>query len=75
MKLLILILLFTSTVFAKNYNQNKETIKFIKMMVKEHNYKPSYLKKLFSDVTKQDTPLNIVSRKKVKLKKNLFFIN
>ncbi|MEA3553177.1 MAG: lytic murein transglycosylase B [Campylobacterota bacterium] len=71
MKSLILILLFTSTIFAKDYNQNKETIKFINMMVKKHNYKPSYLKKLFSNVQKQITPLNIVSGKKVKVTKEM----
>ena len=71
LKFLIVLLVFIGFVNAKDYNTNKEAIKFIDMMVTKHNYKPSYLKKLFSNVTKQDTPLNIVSRKKVKSKKKL----
>ena len=64
MKVLIIILLFIGYLNAKDYNKNPNTIRFINMMVKEHNYKPSYLKKLFSNVKKQNTPLNTVSGKK-----------
>ena len=66
MKIITIFLLFIIIVEAKNYNQNKKTIAFIKMMETQYNYKPSYLQKLFSDVTVQKTPLKIFSIKKSK---------
>jgi membrane-bound lytic murein transglycosylase B len=64
MKLLLILLLFIITLEAKDYNTNKKTIIFIDMMEKTHNYKRSYLEKLFSQVTVQKTPLRIFSKKK-----------
>jgi membrane-bound lytic murein transglycosylase B len=64
MKLLLILLLFIITLKAKDYNTNKKTIIFIDMMEKTHNYKRSYLEKLFSQVTVQKTPLRIFSKKK-----------
>ena len=72
MKTVILLFIFIFIVEAKDYNQNKKTIAFIKMMEKEHNYKRSYLKKLFSNVSVQKVPLKIFSntkRKKTALEK------
>ncbi|MEA3498120.1 MAG: lytic murein transglycosylase B [Campylobacterota bacterium] len=71
MKFLIILLFFAGFINAKDYNTNAQAIKFIDMMVKKHNYKPAYLKKLFSNVTYQEVPFNIVSRKKVKITKKL----
>jgi len=66
MRLITLFILFLISIEAKDYNNNKRTIDFIKMMETEYNYKPSYLKKLFSDVQVQKTPLKIYTKKKKK---------
>jgi membrane-bound lytic murein transglycosylase B len=69
--LFLAITIFLISLSAKDYNNNEQTIKFIDMMVKKHNYKRSYLEKLFSDVKVQKIPLKIYSPSKTKPKKNL----
>jgi len=64
MKTIILIFIFILSLEAKDYNSNKKTIAFIEMMEKQHNYKRTYLQKLFSDVSVQKTPLRIFSKNK-----------
>jgi len=61
-----IILILTAPSFAKDYTKNQNTVKFINMMVKEYDFKRSYLEKLFSDVTVQKTPLRLISRKPTK---------
>jgi len=68
MKLILIFLLFIITLEAKDYNQNKRAIEFIKMMEEKYNFKRSYLQNLFSEVRVQKTPLRIYSKKK-KIKK------
>lgn len=51
---------------AKDYTKNEQTIEFINMMVKDHNYKRAYLNKLFSDVKMQKAPLKAFTRVKTK---------
>ena len=63
MKLLLLLALSIFALQAKDYRSNHDTQAFIMMMAKEHNFKPDYLDKLFSNVQKQDTPLAIITRK------------
>ena len=70
MKTIIILLIFIISAEAKDYNQNKKTIAFINMMETEYNYKRSYLKKLFSDVYVQKTPLRIFSKRKRKVTSN-----
>ena len=64
MKTIILIFIFILSLEAKDYNSNQKTIAFIEMMEKQHNYKRTYLQKLFSDVSVQKTPLRIFSKNK-----------
>jgi len=59
----LLLLLVVISLQAKDYRDNAQTGEFIMMMAKEHNFKPSYLEKLFSSVKKQDSALAIVTRK------------
>ncbi len=54
---------------AIDYSKHPETIKFINMMVKEYSYEERYLNNLFSNVTKQIVPFNIISRVRKKLTK------
>lgn len=61
--LIILFFVFSSLLEAKNYNNNKQAIEFIDFMVKEHNFKRSYLTKLFSNVKVQKTPLKFFAKK------------
>lgn len=63
MKFLFLLSLLILSLQAKDYRSNPQTKEFIMMMAKEHNFKPSYLEKLFSNVKKQETPLSIMTRK------------
>ena len=64
MRYLILLTLFIISLNAKDYNTNKKTKEFITMMETKHNYKRSYLQKLFSDVEVQKIPLHIYSKPK-----------
>lgn len=59
--LLLLLTIFVISLNAKNYNNNPETKAFIWKMEKEHNFKRSYLQKLFSDVKFQKVPLKLYS--------------
>ena len=62
MRFIILILsIFVISLSAKNYNYNQKTVEFIDMMSKKHDYKKSYLEKLFSDVKVQKIPLKLYS--------------
>lgn len=65
MKIIIALLLVFS-LHAKDYTKNPETMKFINKMVKEHNFKRSYLITLFSNVKKQNTPLKAFTKKPTK---------
>ena len=70
-KLILLLLVFTLTIEAKDYTQKKVTKNFINKMVKEHHFKKSYLNKLFSDVKFQQGALGMFNpkyRKKPKKK-------
>ena len=66
MKTIIIFFLLFLSLNAKDYNSNKKTIAFISMMETKHNYKRTYLQKLFSNVKVQKTPLKIFSRTKRK---------
>ena len=66
MKTIIILLIVLISLEAKDYNTNEKTIAFIKMMETKHNYKRTYLQKLFSNVKVQKTPLKIYSKKKKK---------
>ncbi len=57
--LLLLCLFFSISLHAKDYRNYKEAMAFIDMMVTEHNFKRSYLEKLFKNVEIQTTPLSI----------------
>jgi len=59
--LMLFILIFTLAVQAKDYTKNSNTLTFIDKMVTEHNFKRDYLHKLFSDVERQERPLNLIS--------------
>ncbi|SFV53283.1 Membrane-bound lytic murein transglycosylase B precursor [hydrothermal vent metagenome] len=66
---LILILLFTIGLNAKDYTKNRVAKEFINMMVKEHHFKRSYLNTLFKNIKFQKRALSIFNpkyRKKVK---------
>jgi len=71
MKYIILtILILSINLHAKDYTQNKQTIEFIEMMSKKHNFEKSYLYHLFSDVAFQKTPLKLYGSSKKKQKKD-----
>ncbi len=66
---ILLLLLFTLTIQAKDYTQKEVTKNFINMMVKEHQFEKSYLTKLLSDVKFQQEALGMFNpkyRKKIK---------
>ncbi len=63
MRFILLSVLFLQLLHAKDYRLNVKTQAFIMMMQREHNFKPTYLEKLFSDVQKQEKSLAIVTRK------------
>ncbi|MEA3513380.1 MAG: lytic murein transglycosylase B [Campylobacterota bacterium] len=72
MKIIILIILiFINSLEAKDYRKNKKTVEFINFMVKEHNYKRSYLNRLFSNVIVQKTPLKAYTKVKTKPTKQM----
>lgn len=60
---IFIILFFTCNLEAKDYTRNKEAAAFINKMIDEYDFKQSYMQRLFSDVTVQQTPLNIVKPK------------
>ena len=66
MKYLFLFLVFTFSLGAKDYTQNKETQKFIDEMVLKENFKFTYLHNLFRDVKKQEVPLRFFTKKRRK---------
>ncbi len=69
---LIIIFIFIVSLHAKDYTKNPQTVEFINMMVKEHNFKRPYLEKLFSNVQKQETPLRMFTRKPTKKAQKLY---
>ncbi len=69
MKIIIALLLVFS-LHAKDYTKNPKTLKFINKMVKEHNFKRSYLITLFQNVEKQNTPLKAFTKKATKKPSN-----
>jgi len=71
--LIILTLLFSISLYAKDYTKHKKANTFINMMVTKHNFKRSYLEKLFQNVEVQRTPLSIygVKTKKKEPKKQV----
>lgn len=56
-KAIILLLLLTLMVSAKDYTKNKEVRSFMNTLVKKYDFKKSYLKKLFSSVKVQKKAL------------------
>jgi len=66
--ILLLIFIFLVSLEAKDYTKNQKTIEFINMMVKDHNYKRSYLTELFSNVKVQKTPLKMFKKRKKRKK-------
>lgn len=56
-KIIIILLLLTLTLSAKDYTKNKETRAFINTLVKKYGFKTKYLNKLFSDVKVQKSAL------------------
>jgi len=63
-KLLLLLLIFSSTVVeAKNYNSKRSVKNFINKMVKKHHFKKSKLKKLFHNVKFQRGALGMFNPK------------
>ena len=65
-KTLILLIIMTCTVSAKDYTQNPETIKCIEELVKQSGFQKSELEKLFSNVTVQDSALRAFLPKETK---------
>ena len=61
--ILLVILLFSMTLQAKDYTQKKEVQRFINMMVKKHHFKRWYLNKLFKNVQFQRRALAIFNPK------------
>ena len=55
--ILLICLFFTISLHAKDYRKHKEAMAFIDMMVTEHNFKRTYLEKLFKNVEIQAIPL------------------
>lgn len=73
MKFKILVLLsvvLSFTLYAKDYTQNKQTKDFIDMVSKKHNFDKSYLNKLFSHVNIQKVPLKIYAKRKKIIRSN-----
>jgi membrane-bound lytic murein transglycosylase B len=62
--LLMLFVLFSLSLNAKNYTEHKKAIAFINMMSQKYNFKKSYLNSLFKDIEIQKTPLSIYGVKK-----------
>jgi len=70
-RLILLLLLFTATIQAKDYTKKRVTRNFINMMVKKHHFKKAYLNRLFSDVKFQKGALGMFNPKyRKKPKKN-----
>jgi len=70
---LLLLLTLSITLQGKDYTKNRQTVEFINMMSKKHNFKKPYLNKLFSDVSFQKTPLKFyggLKKKPTKQTKN-----
>jgi membrane-bound lytic murein transglycosylase B len=61
--LLILLLLWTGTVEAKDYNNKREVKNFINMMVKKHHFNKKKLQKLFRNVKFQQGALGMFNPK------------
>ncbi len=59
MKILIIFIIITLSLQAKDYSQNSNVVLFIDMLVKKYNFEKSYLEKLFSVVDKQETALRV----------------
>ena len=57
--LALLVVVFSISLYAKDYTKHQKANTFINMMVEKHNFKRSYLEKLFQDVKVQKTPLSI----------------
>jgi len=68
---ILFIFIFIISLEAKDYTKNKKTIEFIDSMVKEHNYKRSYLNKLFSNVKVQKMPLRAYAKVRPKPTKQM----
>ena len=71
---ILLVLLLSISLYGSDYTKNKQTIDFVNTMSKKHNFKKSYLNKLFSDVTFQKVPLKLYGglkkkKKEIKVKK------
>ncbi len=64
--IIILIFLFCSSLFAKDFRSNKLTKNFIARMVKEYNIKPAFLDGLFQNVDIQEFPLRLMLHSIVK---------
>jgi membrane-bound lytic murein transglycosylase B len=60
---IIIALVFVLSLHAKDYTKNPVTIKFIDKIVKEHNFKRSYLNRLFKNVKKQNIPLRAFTKR------------
>jgi len=65
-KIIIFLSLLVFSLQAKDYRLNSNTQNFISMMVKKHNFKQTYLENLFKNVNKQNTSLNIITKKRTK---------
>ena len=61
--ILLLLLLYTGVMEAKNYNNKREVKKFISMMVKKHHFRKSELQKLFRNVKFQRGALGMFNPK------------
>ena len=68
--LIILLLLSTGMMEAKDYNNKREVKNFINMMVKKHHFKKSKLQKLFRNVKFQQGALGMFNPKYRKKPKN-----
>jgi membrane-bound lytic murein transglycosylase B len=68
---IIIIFILALIVEAKDYTKNQKTILFIDHMVKEHNFKKSYLVQLFKNVKPQTKALKLLAKKPKKPSKEL----
>jgi len=68
---ILLVLILSISLYGKDYTQNKQTIDFINIVSKKHNFKKSYLNELFSEVSLQKTTFKLNGGLKKKQKKGI----
>ena len=65
---ILIVLMLSITLFAKDYTKNSQTIDFIDMMSQKHSFSKLFLINLFAEVSFQKTPLKLYGGLKNKTK-------